>query len=78
MIERRIARVMSQVLGIPAELISETTTSETVAKWDSLGHMNLCMALEEEFGVAFDAEQVVEMTSFPAIVAQLRKLAEPV
>lgn len=67
--EARIRNVMAQVLGMnPAEIGSHTSNA-AVKRWDSIGHMNLCAALEEEFGVMFDADQVVEMTSYDRIVS---------
>ena len=35
--------------------------------WDSLNHMKLVTALEEEFGVAFSDEEVLEAISLPLI-----------
>lgn len=68
----RIKTVMSQVFDIDAATIDSTTTAKTVRRWDSLGHLNLCVALEEEFGVALTTEQVVGMTSYDAVVDALR------
>lgn len=74
--EDSIKRVMSEVLGVPVPAISRNSSPDTIPAWDSLGHMNLCMALEEEFRVHFNDRQVVSMMNYDAIVqtlAQLRK-----
>lgn len=72
--EERLKMIMSQVLGLDASAIGDDTAQSTVKRWDSLGHMNLCAALEEEFGVSFTADQVVAMTSYPALRATVSAL----
>lgn len=62
---------MAEVLGVKASEIHPGSSPESIAKWDSLGHMNLCVALEDEFEVEFSGEQVVEMKSYDAIVKVL-------
>lgn len=69
--QERVKRVMSQVLGVPAESVGSESSQESIPRWDSLGHMNLCLALEEEFQVSFEPDEVVRMTNFQAIVETL-------
>ena len=40
--------------------------------WDSVGHMQLVTAIEVTFGITIDAEDVVEMSDYPAIRRVLR------
>ena len=37
--------------------------------WDSVGHLNLILALEQQFGVTFDEEQIADLVTVDAIVA---------
>ncbi len=41
--------------------VSEVTTSNDIEDWDSLEHINLIAAVEQEFGVKFNKGQVVTM-----------------
>lgn len=41
--------------------VGETTTSEDIDDWDSLEHINLIAAVEQEFGMKFSMGQVVTM-----------------
>jgi acyl carrier protein len=67
----RIRTVLASVLGLPADAVSDTSSQETIDTWDSLAHIHLIMGLEAEFGISFDVEQALEMTSVPAIHAAL-------
>jgi len=63
----RIKKVMSAVFEIPEEQINSASSSDTVDSWDSLKHMNLVVALEEEFGVQFSDDDILEMLNFMLI-----------
>jgi acyl carrier protein len=65
--EDRIRDVMAAMLAIPAEGIGDQTRQENTEDWDSLRHMNLILALEEEFEIQFADEDVSELLSFCAI-----------
>lgn len=41
--------------------VNETTTSDDIEEWDSLEHINLLAAVEQEFGMKFSMGQVVTM-----------------
>lgn len=69
----RIRQVMGLILNVPAESIGEDSSTGTIASWDSLHHMNLILALEQEFEAHFDEDQIPELTSFAAIREALTK-----
>ncbi|WP_406649874.1 hypothetical protein [Marinoscillum sp.] len=58
---------MAVALETDIALISENSTSENVANWDSLRHMNLIVALEEEFSIEFEEEEFIDLMSFSKI-----------
>lgn len=63
----KIKEVMSSVFKIDPISIDENTVNSNVEKWDSLGHMNLVAALEEEFDILLDEEDIEIIVSFPNI-----------
>ena len=65
--ENRIKKVMSEVLGIDEASISDNTSPENVESWDSLKQMNIIVALEEEFDIEFNDEDIIEMLNFKLI-----------
>lgn len=54
-----------------AAAIDLTATPATVAGWTSTAHLEMLLALEREFGVMFDAEEIGGLASTAAIVAAL-------
>jgi acyl carrier protein len=65
--ETKLKSVMAKVFGVPVEAITGDASPDSIEKWDSLRHMNLVLALEEEFGVELTDDQVVEILSYPLI-----------
>ena len=59
---------MSGVFGIDADEISMNSSSDNIKNWDSLKHMNLIVALEEEFNVVFKEDDIPEMQSVEKIL----------
>ncbi len=41
--------------------VTDTTTADDIEDWDSLEHINLIAAVEQEFGMKFNMGQVVSM-----------------
>lgn len=60
-------------LKVPASKITETTKDEDLAAWDSLGHVNLMMTLEQTFDIFLDVEDFSKLNSVPAIIEYLRE-----
>lgn len=73
----RVRTILSQVMDVPLDQVGEDASTDTLVAWDSVRHMNLVLALEEEFGVEFTPDQTTAIVSVKAIMnaLQRRKLA---
>jgi acyl carrier protein len=72
--EERVKQVMAMVFGIDVKDIGANAAPGTIEAWDSMRHMNLVIALEEEFGVRFGEDQIEQLISLPLICLTLREL----
>lgn len=63
-IEDRLRRVLADVLDVAPSSIGDDASPATIDRWDSLRHMSLLVAIEEEFGVTLDDAALDELTSF--------------
>lgn len=66
--EERIKAVIADVLAIEASSIDEQSSMDTIEAWDSLAQIDLVAALEEEFALGFEVEEIETMTSFADIL----------
>lgn len=66
-----VRQILQTALRTPLDGI-EDPAREALFEWDSLTHLEVVFMLEEEFGVRFSAEEILELGSQSAIVATLR------
>jgi acyl carrier protein len=77
-VREKVKRVMAASFRIPASRIPDDATPQNVAEWDSLGHIELMLALEMEFGVPLPTEAIIALVSLEAIEGFLRDHATAV
>ncbi len=70
-VQARVKRLMAEVFAVSPELIGDELAYGDLPQWDSLGHMDVMMALETEFGVEINADTIAELVSLPAICAYI-------
>ena len=68
---QKLQQTIAATLKVPPAKVTETTRDQDLAAWDSLGQVNLIMALEQEFGVYIEVEEFGNLNSVPAILAYL-------
>ena len=64
----RVKKVISAVFNIDIELINNESSPDNIENWDSLKHMNLIVALEEEFEIEFNDEEIVDSMNYALIL----------
>lgn len=65
--DRRLERVIRQTFNLKEEQIQEDWTSDDIIGWDSMGHLALIRAVEEEFDVTFEIEEMLQIKSLKDI-----------
>jgi acyl carrier protein len=63
----RLRNIFSMLLDEPSDNISPNTSPDTTEKWDSLMHIKLVCAIEEEFEIQIAPEEQFEMMSFELV-----------
>ena len=53
-----------EVFGAKVEDLNDGYGKETVEEWDSVHQLSLISVFEDTFGVMFDPEDIMEMTSY--------------
>ena len=49
--------------------VNDQTTADDIDDWDSLEHINLINAIEQEFGIKFNMGQIVSMKNVGEMVS---------
>jgi acyl carrier protein len=64
----RVRGIAADVLQVAATQLTLESSTENVDSWDSVHHLNLVLALEQEFDLQFEPEEMDQMHSISHIV----------
>ncbi|MEZ5864808.1 MAG: acyl carrier protein [Geminicoccaceae bacterium] len=59
----RLAELIAETLDIPVAKVTPELTRDEHPAWDSLNHLRLVTALEEEFGVQLSMDEIESTTT---------------
>lgn len=68
----RLNEVFCDVFDNPNIKLSEDSTNKDIEDWDSVAHIQLIFAIETEFDVQFEAEDIAKMTDVATILEALK------
>ena len=64
--------VISVVAAVLRRVVQVDTSRENNEAWDSLKHIEIVFALEDQFGVQFDEECIATLDSVQRIVLEIK------
>jgi acyl carrier protein len=56
--------VFIESFGIKAEDLNDKLTYQSITEWDSVGHMGLVAAIEENFNILIDIDDIIDFGSY--------------
>lgn len=59
----KLTKVFVETFGIDAEKCNGLQY-QAIEEWDSVGHMSLVAAIEDEFDIMMDTDDIIDMSSF--------------
>ena len=69
----RLIVLLTKILEVNPSKINKESSVDNVEAWDSLRHMNLVIAVEQEFDVSISEEDAMEMNSVELIAITLKE-----
>lgn len=66
--ESKLRTVFCTTLGVESSIFDEELMVGDIPQWDSLGHVNLLMAVEQAYGISFDAVDAIEVESLGDLI----------
>ena len=67
-IYERLNHVFRDIFDDETIVVTDTTTANDIEDWDSLEHINLIVAIEQEFGMKFNMHEVTTMKNVGEMV----------
>jgi len=74
-VNNRIYAIASDILRCPAEHLSPTSQADSVPGWTSLSHVELMLAIEEDFGFKLTAHEIMKFRTLGDVIDIVRSRA---
>jgi acyl carrier protein len=68
--EKKLTDIFRDLFNNPDLILTDELTAAHVPGWDSFNHVNLVMAVEEEFNARFSTSEIAQLTN----VGQFKEL----
>lgn len=72
-LREQVRQIMADTFGIDESDLPDDPSQSTIARWTSLIHMVLLVALEEHFGLSFSMDEMTCMTSLSRIIKAVQQ-----
>jgi acyl carrier protein len=66
-LSQQVQAVMVEALKVEPEMVTPELSFGDIPQWDSMGHMEVMMLLEENFGVEINPDTIANLVSIPEI-----------
>jgi acyl carrier protein len=62
--ENKLIGIFSEILNLNKDQIVDELEYNGIPEWDSISHMALVAAIDDEFEIMLDTDDVIDMSSF--------------
>ncbi len=60
---QNLQELFAKALGIESDQVNDALAYRSIPEWDSIGHMALVAALESEFDIMLDTNDILDLSS---------------
>ena len=71
--KKKYQDIFIKSLSIDSNKFNENIKYNEIPEWDSIGHMTLIAALEEEYKISLETDDIVDFSSFKKGIELLKK-----
>jgi acyl carrier protein len=65
--DKKLKQTIATILQLDVKNVREDSSVDTLENWDSVNHLNLILALEEEFNVTLPEDEIANLSSYQLI-----------
>ena len=69
----KYSEIFKASLNIDGDKVNENLKYNEIDEWDSIGHMTLMAALEEEYKISLETDDIVDFSSYKKGIEILKK-----
>jgi len=76
LLTERVQALLVEALQVEPDIVTPELTFGDLPQWDSLGHMEVMMRLEEHFGIDINGDTIAALTSVPKICTYIEEQSD--
>ena len=69
----KYSEIFKTSLNVDADKVNENLKYNEIDEWDSIGHMTLMAALEEEYKITLETDDIIDFSTFKKGMEILKK-----
>ena len=70
---KKYSEIFKKSLNIEGKALNKNIKYNEIDEWDSIGHMTLISALEEEYKITFETDDIIEFSTYKKGIEILKK-----
>lgn len=74
--EQKILNLIAKTLEVDVEEVELDTAVGDLPEWDSLHHLMIIKAIEEEYNIKFEQEDLAELEDVSDLIALVKEMTE--
>ena len=71
--KQKLKELFKESLSISEEKVNDKLKYNEIEEWESIGHMTLMSAIEEEFKITLETDDIIDFSSFQKGIEILKK-----
>jgi acyl carrier protein len=66
--KERVRQVVADVLGVETQVVADDFSRDNADTWDSLNHLRIVTALEQEFAITLSMDEIVAVRNVGQVI----------
>ena len=71
MIKERVIAIMAKVFEVDPNQVTMESSIGDFPTWDSLGNLRMLQEIQDEFGIEFEPEEIIELEDVADIIKMI-------
>jgi len=71
--DKKLKEIIANCCKVDVSKISVNAAVNKTPNWDSMGHLQIMVCVEQEFGLTLDAKTISALTSYKDILSYLKE-----
>ncbi len=72
-LEKKLNKIFMNTFQLKDKDVNKKISMQNITKWDSLNHIGLISAIEENFDINFKDDEIIDMINYDSIIKKIKK-----